>query len=160
MSRRGIVRAEEAGQWELDGRPVACLLRRSSARRTLAMRVDGQGRVVVNLPLRAPVADVEAFLARHQGWLRDQLRRARAVFVWRVGRGLPFLGGSLGLTLASGTDGVRRDGDRLLVPDLDTASVSVPAWYRAEARVRLGGRLCCPTPAPAGAACPPRGWSA
>lgn len=136
------MRAEEAGQWQLDGRTVACLLRRSSARRTLAMRVDGSGRVVVNLPLRAPVAAVEEFLARHADWLRAQLLRARQdTDPWREGGKLPFLGGSLRLTVDSGTDSARREGDRLLVPDLRRAPDSVPVWYRAAARPLLGARL-------------------
>jgi predicted metal-dependent hydrolase len=142
MRRGAAIRTEEVGHLELDGRPVPCLLRRSSARRTMVMRVDPQGRVVVNLPLRMPVSSVRDFFRLHSDWLRKQLAQVcRIDTLWREGSALPFLGDSLHLAEAPELRHPRRDGARLLVPSLTTAQDGVVAWYRAEALRRLDARL-------------------
>ncbi len=142
MRRRAAIRTEEVDQLHLGGTPVTCLLRRSSARRSLAMRVDSQGRVVVNAPLHAPVRTIREFVARHADWLRGQLARLPlGAGLWQAGSALPFLGETLLLGVDSGVPYPYRDGGRLHVPDLEVAGEAVPAWYRTQARVHLDARL-------------------
>lgn len=142
MRRRAPIRTEEAAQLELDGRPVPCLLRRSSMRRTLAMRVDPHGRVVVNLPLGMSLAPVHDFLRQHSDWLRRQLAQVcRIDTLWREGSAFPYLGGWLELAHSPGLPHPLREGRRLLVPSLDHAHEGVMAWYRAEASRHLASRL-------------------
>lgn len=140
--RRAIVRTEERAELDLDGFRLACLLRRSSARRTLAMRVDNHGRVVVNMPLTMPMDYMGAFVRRHLDWLRRQLRQVcHADEPWREGALLPYLGDRLRLEEATGIERPQRQADCLRVPDIAGAHASVPAWYRAEAPPLLAARL-------------------
>ncbi|KAA3654497.1 MAG: M48 family peptidase [Proteobacteria bacterium] len=95
---------------ELLGRPVGYRLRRS-ARRTLALTVDGRG-LSVAAPLRAPHAAVEAFLRAHDRWVLDKLRvlaerpqAARLVVV--DGLTFPLMGAPCRLTLLRGRTDVR-----------------------------------------------------
>lgn len=142
LKRRAALYTEEHADLELDGRRVPCLLRRSSARRTLAMRVDACGRVVVNLPLNLSLDRMGAFVHQHRDWLRRQLDQVcRAEAPWQPGRLLPFLGDRLRLEEARGIEQPQRHGDCLQVPDLGQARESVLAWYRGEARQRLAARL-------------------
>lgn len=97
--RRAIVRREEAAAIELDGRPVAYLLKRSSARHTLALRVQDNGRFWVNAPLATPRQQIELFILRHAQWLRGRLAVQSAPFQWRDGMVLPYLGSLVHLCL-------------------------------------------------------------
>lgn len=140
--RRPLLRTEEQTDLELDGRRVPCLLRRSSARRTLAMRVDACGRVVVNMPLAMPVERMGEFVLLHRDWLRRQLDQVcRLDAPWRPGMLLPFLGDRLRLEEARGIAWPQRHADCLRVPDIAQARESVPAWYQGEARRQLAVRL-------------------
>jgi len=142
LRRRAAIRTEERADLELDGLRVPCLLRRSSARRTLAMRVDACGRVVLNMPLGMPIDRMGEFVRRHQDWLRRQLNQVcRTEEPWRSGTLLPYLGGRLRLEEAADVRYPQRQGDCLRVPDLAQARESVPAWYRDEARRLLAARL-------------------
>lgn len=140
--RRAAIRTEERADLELDGRQVTCLLRRSSARRTLAMRVNAHGRVVVNLPLTMSLDRMRAFMRRHQDWLRRQISQVCHVGqLWRPGTLLPYLGDSLRLEEAPDIERPQRLADCLLVPDIAQARESVPGWYWAEAAQQLAARL-------------------
>lgn len=129
----------------LPGHDAVYRLKRSSARRTLALRVTDAGEVCVNAPLRLPRGEIEAFLARHDDWLRQSLQRAHTrVFAWHEGALLPWLGGALTLGLApgSGQDRVHLEEDRLLCA-ADPASVPalVKRWYQDRAHILLAERL-------------------
>lgn len=139
---RGVTRSEAQGHLELDGRRIPCRLRRSSARRSLAMRIEADGRVVVLAPLILPESQLEDFIRRHADWLRRQLDRVAAFQdPWHDGGRLPYLGGDLHLTRAEGVIHPCRDSDRLLVSDPATARPAVLVWYEAQAREILGARL-------------------
>lgn len=142
MRRKPAIRTEELAAWRMDDRDVPCLLRRSSARRTLAMRVDEVGRLVVNAPLRAPASAIWQFVGLHTEWLRGQLTlRAQSEIQWWAGMRLPFMGVDLELLEAPGGAAVERVDSRLLVARIDSAATAVPGWYRSQARQVLDSRI-------------------
>jgi predicted metal-dependent hydrolase len=136
---------EETLPLPIPGHDAVYLLKRSSARRTLALRVTEQGEIAVNAPLRLPQRDVDRFLLRHADWLKDRLESARArVFTWSDGAELPWLGGGLTLTLIppGGRPAVRREADRLVCAAEESAIGAVVShWYKREARPLLAERL-------------------
>jgi predicted metal-dependent hydrolase len=163
MKRRRIARQEEAARIDLAGVDVPYLLKRSSARRTLALRVQESGQLVVNAPLRLPQSHIDGFIRQHVDWIRQHLERRTEAPVWRDGMRLPFLGGELRLTHrgaagplptqlsldfddAPGTTANDAtpvlDGDRLICPGGRSGlEAMVLAWYRAYAQAYLGQRL-------------------
>lgn len=123
----------------------AYLLKRSSARRTLALRVNERGETVVNAPLRLPLADVERFLLHHADWLRHRLETLRAqAFHWRDGALLPWRGGELTLALqpSGGRPAVRLERNRLIcATSPEQAEAVVRHWYQQQARPYLARHL-------------------
>ena len=49
-----------------------------SNRRTLAIQITRDGRVVVRAPRRAPLAYIEAFVTSRQSWITEHLQKQRA----------------------------------------------------------------------------------
>ena len=49
-----------------------------SARRTVALEIDRQGRVILRAPLRMPQAQIDAFYEAHQTWLQTHLVQQQA----------------------------------------------------------------------------------
>lgn len=123
------------------GQRIEYLLKRSSARRSLALKIDAQGRPQVNAPLTMPLYRIEHFLIRHVDWLQDQLAR-RIDLVWRTGARLPYLGGEIELAVGAvaANEPARFEHGRLLCPDTETAA-AVTVWYRSQARLTLAARL-------------------
>jgi predicted metal-dependent hydrolase len=138
MFRRRIRREEGLASLDLAGWRLDYLLKRSSARRTLTLKINALGQTQVNAPLAMPLAQIETFLRRHADWLRDRLERQPAAFAWEVGARLPYLGGELSLEFAPGA--VRQQDDRLSAPAQGTEA-AVRAWYRRQARQVLGEGL-------------------
>lgn len=128
----------------LHDRRVPYTLKRSSARRTLALQVSEAGAVTVNAPMRMAWQHIEAFLIKHVAWLTSRLERARASdFAWQDGAELPYLGGLRRLALqADALPFAMPVGERLLVGG-DSADVPrlVLDWYRQEADGLLQERL-------------------
>jgi predicted metal-dependent hydrolase len=161
--RRRIARNQEETSIELAGQHFPYVLKRSSARRTLALRVSEAGGIVVNAPLRLPQGHVEAFIRQHVDWLMQRLARRPEALVWRDGLRLPFLGGELRLThrgaagplptqLSLLFDDAPEDepegdvpileGDRLICPGTRGGlEAMVIDWYWHYARAYLGQRL-------------------
>jgi len=143
--QRPPTRVEETLPLHIAGHDAVYRLKRSSARRTLALRVSEQGEIAVNAPLRLPRQEVERFLQRHADWLRARLENVRKrVFHWRDGAELPWLGGVLTLALlpAGGRPAVRREGDRLLcAAEPEVAEAVIRHWYRSQAQFVLAERL-------------------
>lgn len=73
--RRGVQRSVEARVCELPGGPEPYCLKRSSARRTLALRVSEQGELIVNAPQRALLTRIESFIRQHADWIARQRAR-------------------------------------------------------------------------------------
>lgn len=134
------------------------ILRRSSGRRSLALRISADGEIVVNAPLRLPQREIDGFLHKHADWIGARLLAARAHrFEWRDGAQLPWLGGNLQLRLLDqpGPARARRDGACLLCNAApEQAAILVPRWYQRQARVLLAERLAHHA-ARAGLAMPP-----
>ena len=143
--RRAPTRSEEILPLPLAGPDAVYRLKRSSARRTLALRVSEAGEVSVNVPMRLSQTEVDRFLAKHADWLRQRLEVARdRVFHWRDGAELPWLGASLILNLLApaGRPAVRREGGRLLcAAEPPSVPAVVKRWYQGQARVLLAQRL-------------------
>jgi hypothetical protein len=97
--KRNIVRDEESVAIELDGQSIPYVLKRSSARHTLALRVQDNGRVWVNAPFHIPRQQIELFIRSHAQWLRGRLERHRIPFQWQNGMALPYLGRELHVCL-------------------------------------------------------------
>ena len=121
------------------------LLRRSSRRRTLALRVGEAGDIVVNAPLRLAQRDIDTFLARHTDWIKERLAQAHTrVFHWQDGAQLPWLGGTLRLVLlpAAGKPVLRLEQDHLLCQaPPEAAAALVTRWFSQQARALLAERL-------------------
>lgn len=144
MPRQGPPqRVQENASVELRGRRLDFLLKRSSARRTLALRVSERGEVVVNAPLRLPRAGIEAFLQRHADWVWQRLTQAATVPVWQNGMALPYLGASLRLDWQDGgPTAACREAEQLRVGGAREQAVpAVLTWYRAEAQELFALRL-------------------
>jgi hypothetical protein len=141
--RRSPRREQEQASVELGGRRLDYLLKRSSARRTLALRVSEQGEVVVNAPLILARAGIEAFLHRHADWVWQRLVQIAPVPLWHNGMALPYRGGTLALDWqGEASRPPLRAAERLQVGG-PWAQVEgqVRAWYRREALAWFPARL-------------------
>lgn len=119
-------------------------LKRSSARRTLALQVREAGRIVVQAPGHTPLSEVEGFIRQHLPWLRARLEAsARRDVVWNYGMALPFMGGSISLNWQdNGPIVPRMDSNSLyLCGSWPEAPARVRAWYHAQAAEILPARL-------------------
>ncbi len=146
FSRRRVVRGALADAFldlELAPGHLRCRLRLSSRRRTLALRVNAAGEVVVNAPMRLPPGEIEQFVRKHLDWISTRQEAARAaVFEWRDGAALPFLGGFLRLGFAdAGRLPRREDATLFCVGEPARAAAQALRWYRATARAFLLERL-------------------
>ena len=146
-----------------DGAELCYILKRSPRRRTIALRIDGNG-LTVNAPTRAPLYRLEAVLADKADWVRDKLaemrQRQAPQRTWQDGETLPYLGGHLRLTTLAGKARAWpevADGQLLTyVADVgDSAAIKtkVSKWYRhqvldhfAERVALYAGRLGVPLP--------------
>lgn len=104
--RRVITRSSETRSLPLPGKSEIpdsesrfhYQLKRSSARRTLALRITAEGEITVNAPLRLSQAHIESFLREHADWLRERLEKHKTnTFSWANGITLPWLGSTLEL---------------------------------------------------------------
>lgn len=138
--RRPVRREQTLSSLEIDGERVVYLLKRSSARRSLALRVNADGLAQINAPLAMPGQRIEAFLARHADWLRAQLASRSLGVAWTGGMALPYLGEWLVLAVAPDAQDVGRVDTHLRCPEGDIGA-AVTEWYRREARRVLAERL-------------------
>ncbi|MEW5770117.1 MAG: SprT family zinc-dependent metalloprotease [Pseudomonadota bacterium] len=128
----------------LAGEVLACRLRRSARRRSLALRVSESGEVVVNAPLRMPEGVIMGFVGKHLDWIRGRQQEAASHAAgWGDGMQLPYLGGMLTLRLLpAARAGVARVGDELHCHAAPAqAEAAVQRWYQRGARELLAARL-------------------
>jgi hypothetical protein len=141
--RRAPRREQVCARIDLGGAPLDYLLKRSSARRTLALRVSERGEVVVNAPISMARSGVEAFIRRHADWIAQRRAQLPPRSEWRDGMPLPYLGQEIRLcwqALPSGE--VRLENGQLWVGGVwETVPARVLDWYRAQAKCFLGERL-------------------
>jgi predicted metal-dependent hydrolase len=142
---RPVTRLEETHPLPLAEHDHSYCLKRSSARRTLAMRVSEHGEVAVNAPLKLPQSDIDRFLLKHADWLRERLAAAKPPGVgWQSGLLLPWLGGGLNLVVqaAAGRPSIRWQGEDLIcAADEHQIEATIRLWYQRQARALLAERL-------------------
>jgi len=160
LKNRRIHRTEESASIHLAGHDVAYTLKRSSARRTLALGLRDGGRVVVNAPFRLPRGHIDGFLRQHADWLLQRLLRQPEPMIWRDGMVLPLLGRELRLVhrglagpmpsqlslfdqdVGQDAESPVLEGDRLICPGgRGSLEARVMLWYRQQAGIWLDQRL-------------------
>jgi hypothetical protein len=156
--KRPATKLEETLPLPLAGHCHSYRLKRSSARRTLALRVSERGEIAVNAPLRLPQTEIDHFLLRHADWLRERLAAARPENIqWQSGLVLPWQGGVLNLVVhaATGRPSVHMQGDELFCAAGEHAiEAAIRHWYQRQARALLAECLAHHA-ARAGLALPP-----
>lgn len=138
---------------ETDAGPIQFTIIRSARRKkTLELRVEPGGVVVVAAPLRASTADIERFVRARTEWVRDRIDTSGAGPDTSLedGSEIPFRGQSLVLEVRRGSTKsprVDRDGDllRVTTPAGDGGDEHVrPAverWLREQARQLVSTRV-------------------
>ena len=109
-------------------------LRRSSRRRTVALRVGPAG-AVLYAPTTVSAERLQHFLHEREVWLRGHLEhfaRSRSRPALVNGCVLPLLGASLELQLLPGLKAARREGDTLYA-DPARLHAQLEAWYSRQA---------------------------
>src|SRR5512145_1458152 len=122
----------------MDDIPIDKIVR--SRRRTLALIVTPDARLVVRAPLKAPAATIEAFVRQQEGWIRRKMaemkdRPPAVVHAYAEGEVFWFLGRSYPLFLTDEPGGAIRRTDRLCVPRTIAPDIprAIHEWYRKEA---------------------------
>ena len=116
-------------------------LRRSN-RRTLALTLDRQGRLIAHAPLRMPLHTIEAFILEKQDWIarkRQELSAAESRtcgFSLEEGGGIPYLGGRVRISYDSVHRATMQDGV-LTLPRTGRPAQQVLNWLTEQARREL-----------------------
>ncbi len=113
-------------------------LRRSN-RRTLALTLDRQGRLIAHAPLRMPLRTIEAFILEKQDWIARKRRELSAAesrmngFSLEEGGCIPYLGGRLRVSYGSVRRAEIQDGV-LVLPRTGRPAQQVLNWLTEQAR--------------------------
>ena len=118
-----------------------------SRRRTIALIVTPEARVIVRAPLKTPAALIDDFIKKHHGWIwkkvAEMKERPQAIaHAYEEGEIFWFLGRSYPLHIIDGPGaGIQRT-DRLCVPRTTTPDIrsGIQRWYRAEAAQEIRSR--------------------
>lgn len=140
-------RSAEPCSINLHGAALTYTLKRSNARRTLALTINATG-LTVHAPWRLPLPEVERFIQQKAGWVHGKLEAAseRAVPAvdWHDGMVLPYLGGALRLCVGAHPGHAVIRADTLQLP-LRTGGgalrAAVLAWYWRAAQAHFLARL-------------------
>lgn len=139
-------RSNEVRQIVLHGAKQSYNLKRSSARRTLAITINAQG-LVVHAPWAMALLQIERFVLDKADWVVEKLaahvRIAPAAPIWQHGMVLRVLGTELTLVVGAHIGAVSMRDSVLYAPELaaDELSRRVLAWYRALAIAHFNDRL-------------------
>ena len=115
-----------------------------SERRSLALQITADGRLVVRAPKRMALSRIRAFVEAKRGWIAEKTALARerqdqyAPLRLENGAALPYLGGSLTLRFAD-VKKPEKQGRELLLPP-GAAEDTLREWLREEARRELTAR--------------------
>jgi predicted metal-dependent hydrolase len=118
-----------------------------SRRRTIALIVTPEARVIVRAPLKAPAALIDDFVRKQQGWIKKKIGEMKGrpqafVHAYEEGEIFWFLGRAYPLHIVddAGT-GVQRTDllcvSRTLLPDIRSG---IQRWYREEAHTEIHSR--------------------
>ncbi|HLH14010.1 MAG TPA: SprT family zinc-dependent metalloprotease [Solirubrobacteraceae bacterium] len=121
---------------------IAYTVRRSSRARRVRVNVHAHSGVEVVLPARAPERAAAAAVRELRPWIERRLSEAQEALARVAERAgtVPYLDGSLALVPQRGRERVRRDGQRLLVPEGDPRP-ALERFYRRAARAEIAPRL-------------------
>jgi predicted metal-dependent hydrolase len=118
-----------------------------SRRRTIALIVTPEARVIVRAPLKAPAALIDAFVREHHGWIKKKVAEMKerpqgVAHAYEEGEVFWFLGRPYPLHIVDDGNAAIGRTDRLcvsrsLVPDIRMA---VKRWYAAEAAKEIRSR--------------------
>ena len=139
-------RSNEIRQIVLHGAKQSYSLKRSSARRTLAITINAQG-LIVHAPWVLPLLQIERFIVDKADWIAQKLavhvRVVPTAPIWQHGMVLRLLGTELTLVVGAHIGAVSMRDSVLYAPELaaDELSRSVLAWYRALAIEYFNVRL-------------------
>ncbi|GGR02345.1 hypothetical protein GCM10008957_14130 [Deinococcus ruber] len=117
---------------------VSVEVRRSTRRRTVALKVGRDG-AVLYAPSGVPSERLERFLHEKEGWMLGHLahfQRRRVVAPLEQGSALPLLGDTLTLQLVPGLRAARQEG-AMLKADPARLHAQLEAWYRRQALVHF-----------------------
>lgn len=115
---------------------------RRSNRRTLALTLDRQGRLIAHAPLRMPLRTIEAFILEKQDWIarkRQELSAAESRtcgFSLEEGGCIPYLGGRVRISYDSVRRATMQDGV-LTLPRTGRPAQHVQNWLAEQARREL-----------------------
>lgn len=144
-SRSTILRSEEMRAFPAGVALPPYCLRRSSRRRGLALKVDPNGGIVVNAPIRLAQENIDQFITQHTAWIKTRLSVIQSqVFHWLDGAELPWRGGTLTLLLlpASSKPLIKREEESLYcAAPAEAAASLVKKWYQQQAKAVLAERL-------------------
>lgn len=133
---RKLRRSSELRQIVLHGTSRQYNLKRSTARATLALTVNGQG-LVVHAPWSLPLFHVERFVLDKAPWIAEKLARhvvpESAEPYWRDGMKLLYLGEEVVLEVGAHISAVSLKDKVLHAPQQADLGTVVPAWYQSVA---------------------------
>lgn len=117
-------------------------IRRSARARRVRVNVHAHSGVEVVLPQNVPERAAQAAITELAPWIERRLRESGRVLAQIAQRGatLPYLGEPLTLVREPHRQRVRREGERLLIPDGE-ARPAIERFYRRAARAEVLVRL-------------------
>jgi len=129
----------------LAGKPVSYTLKRSARRRSIGLRVDGQG-LTVSMPHKTSERWLNEVLRDRADWLVEKLDGLQARKLpeqqWRDGETVPYLGELLTLRVVVSAVPVHQCGAELLVYGNDArVEKLVTLWYRRQATMLFAARV-------------------
>jgi predicted metal-dependent hydrolase len=121
---------------------IAYTIRRSARARRIRVNVHAHSGVEVVLPAGAPERAAAAAVVELRPWIERRLEDVQGVLAQIAGRGatVPYLGTILHLQSQPGRQRVRRQGERLLVPEGEHRP-ALERYYRRMARHEVAERL-------------------
>jgi len=134
--------AEDRSTSGISTSEIPYTVRRSTRAQRVRVNVHAHTGVEVVLPTRAPERAAAAAVSELRPWIERRLAEAQEALARIADRAgtMPYLGRSLELVTQPGRTRVRRQGERLLVPDGD-ARPALERFYRRAARVEIAERL-------------------
>ncbi len=135
----------------LAGLPIPYTLKRSSKRRSIALRIDDSG-LTVSMPLRAPEHWLNEVLQDRARWVIEKLNgwqaRKQDAVIWADGEFIPYLGEQLTLRVTQGLQNIpayQHENELLILvrKDISEAGIErgVIAWYKQQAIALFTSRV-------------------